>query len=63
MTEKEKVLKMQTAKEVLAWLKAHKGQADEEICAYFNRLVRDEFASRIKNYDPEIHYDIGFKRK
>lgn len=52
MTEKEKVLKMQTAKEALAWLKAHEGQADEEICAYFNRLVRDEFASRIKNYDP-----------
>ncbi len=63
MTEKEKVLKMQTAKEVFAWIKAHEDQADEEICTYFNRLMRDEFASRIKDYDPEVHYDIGFKRR
>ena len=63
MTEKEKVLKMQTAKEVFAWIKAHEDQADEEICTYFNRLMRDEFASRIKDYDPEVNYDIGFKRR
>ncbi len=60
MTEKEKVMKMQTAHEVFAWIKAHEDQVDEEIGAHLNRLIREEFIRRIRNYDPNVHYDPDF---
>ena len=64
MKTKEEILKAQTAREVLEWIKANPAAFDEEVGQYFNKLSQKEFRERIgPDYDPDIHYDFNIRRK
>ena len=58
MKTKEEILKAETAKEVLAWIKENSGLFDRDVGEFFNKLVREEFEAGIPNYDPHTHYDV-----
>lgn len=65
MRTREEILKAVTAKEVLLWMQAVPDELiDEEVCQYFHKLAKKEFAEHIgPDYNPEMHYDFGPRKK
>ena len=58
MKSKDEILKAETAREVLEWLKENPAPHDKDVADYFNELARKEFEARIPDYDPGTHYDF-----